>query len=145
MPIECPDQDHIEAAAAGITHQLVESGAAGLRPGDPVNIFMDDFVAALGGHLAEVEELSLRVLIQAGDPKIQGGAFHWRRLFCFLAICPCSATYCWMCSINTSVMFTPWAAVADLKALWSSMGTFRFKRFTSDSVAFLIFLTSSQR
>jgi hypothetical protein len=39
-----PDQDHIEAAAACIAHHLVQSGAAGLRPGDPVGVLQEDFV-----------------------------------------------------------------------------------------------------
>jgi hypothetical protein len=30
---------------------------------------MHDFIAALGGHLAQVEKLGLRVLVQAGDPR----------------------------------------------------------------------------
>ena len=80
-PVRGPDQDHVEAAAAGIVHQLVQTGPARFRAGDPVGVFPDDFIAALGGHLAEVEKLSLRVLIQAGDAQVQGGAFHLRRPF----------------------------------------------------------------
>src|SRR5579864_9059655 len=48
-----PDQDHIEAAAAGVAHHVVETGPA--RPGaaDPVGVLLDDLEAALGGHLPQ--------------------------------------------------------------------------------------------
>ena len=42
---------------------------ARLGAGDPVSVFMHDFLAALGGHLAQVEKLGLGVLIQARDPR----------------------------------------------------------------------------
>ena len=82
-PVRCPDQDHIEASAAGIAHQFVQPGAFGLRPGDPVCVFVDDLIAALGGHLAEIMKLCLRMLIDAGDPHIKDGTFHLRRPFGF--------------------------------------------------------------
>ena len=69
-PVRCPDQDHIEAAAAGIAHQFVQPGAFGLRPGDAVGVFVSDLIAALISHLAEIMKLGLGVLIQAGDPHI---------------------------------------------------------------------------
>ena len=40
------------------------------RAADPVGIFLDDLVAALGSHLTEVMKLGLRMLINAGDPHI---------------------------------------------------------------------------
>ncbi len=52
-----PDQDDIEAAAAGVAHQLVEPGPAGFRSADPVGELGDDLQAAMGGHLAQVIEL----------------------------------------------------------------------------------------
>ena len=74
---------------------------------------------------------------------IKGGAFHLRRPFGFGD--ECFATYFWMNSSSTSVMFFPSAAVTDLKLLCSSMGTFRFIRFTCCSSGCLIFLTSFHR
>ena len=39
-PVRRPDQDDIEAAAAGIPHQVIETGPARLRAGDPVGILV---------------------------------------------------------------------------------------------------------
>ena len=62
-PVEGPDHDDIEAAVAGVAHQLVQTGPARLRAGDPVGVFLDDLEAALGGELVKIQGLSLRVLI----------------------------------------------------------------------------------
>ncbi len=59
-PIGSPDQDHIEAAAAGIPHHLIETRPARLRAADPVCILLHDLIAALSGHLAQVVQLGLR-------------------------------------------------------------------------------------
>ena len=82
-PVRCPDQDHIEASAAGIAHQFVQPGAFGLRPGDPIGILLHDLVTALSSHLAEIMKLGLGMLIQARDPHIKDGTFHLRRPFGF--------------------------------------------------------------
>jgi hypothetical protein len=66
--IACPDQDHIEAAAAGIVHELIESGPAGLHTGYFVGVLVDDLVSALGGHLAQIVQLgrpALRITVRA--------------------------------------------------------------------------------
>ena len=78
-PVRSPDQDHIEAAAAGVAHQFIETRPACLHAGDPVCVLLDDLIAALRGHLAQVIDLGLRMLIEARDPDIKGGAFHLRR------------------------------------------------------------------
>ena len=83
-------------------HQLVQTRPARFGAGDPVGVLVDDFIAALDGHLAEVEKLGLRVLIQAGDPHIKDGAIHLRRPFGFTAF---FSTYSWMYFSSTSVMF----------------------------------------
>ncbi len=54
-PVRGPDQDHIEAAAAGIGHHLIEARPLCFHAGDPVCVLLHDLVAALGGHLAQVE------------------------------------------------------------------------------------------
>jgi len=74
-----PDQHDVEAAAAGVAHQVFESGPACLDAGDLVGKLGHDFVAALGSHLAQVEQLTLRVLIDARHPGVDGGALHKRR------------------------------------------------------------------
>ena len=84
-PIRGPDQDHIEAAAAGIPHQLIEPRPAGLAAGDPVGVFVHDLEAALGGHRTQVEQLGLRVLIDGRDPEVESGALHCRCPFGFVA------------------------------------------------------------
>jgi len=73
-----PDQNNIEAAAAGVGHQLIESWPAGFRTGDPVRVLLHDLEATLGSQLAKVEELGFRVLVDGRDSHIQGGALHGR-------------------------------------------------------------------
>ncbi len=90
-PVRCPDQDNIEPAAAGISHHLIEAWPAGLGAADPVVVLVDNFVAALAGHLAEVVELRFRMLIESRHPHIESGAFHPRRLFLGVTL-PCLAT-----------------------------------------------------
>ena len=68
--IRSPHQDNIELAAAGIPHQITESWPLGLGPGDSVRVFLDDLIATLCSHLAQIVALGLRVLIDAGDPHI---------------------------------------------------------------------------
>src|SRR6478609_10908625 len=62
-----PDQDRIEATAAGIRHHLIESRPLGLRTGDLVCELGDDLITTLSGHLAQVEKLRLGVLIDGAD------------------------------------------------------------------------------
>jgi hypothetical protein len=76
-----PDQDNIETAAAAIGHHLVETRPPGLGATDLVGVLGDDLIAPLSGHLAQVEKLSLRVLIDCRDPRINRGALHARLLF----------------------------------------------------------------
>jgi hypothetical protein len=80
-PVRGPDQDHAETAAASVAHQLVKAGTARPGAGDAVGVLLDDFEAALGGHLAQVVQLCLGVLIDARDPHVQSGTFHLRRSF----------------------------------------------------------------
>jgi hypothetical protein len=75
-PITGPDQDHIEMTAAGLPASRHRIQAAGLRPTDPVFILMDDPVATLLGHLAQVIELGFRVLIERGQTHVQGRTLH---------------------------------------------------------------------
>ncbi len=85
-PIAGPDQHHIEAAAAAVPHQFIEARPACFHAGDLVGDLPDYLIAALGGHLAEIVELGLGMLIDGRDPHIQDGAFHRRRPFgAFLA------------------------------------------------------------
>ena len=76
--ITSPDQDDIEAAPAGIAHQVTETWPAGLHAADPVGVLLDDLEAALGSHLTQVMNLSLGVLIDRADSEVQDGPFHWR-------------------------------------------------------------------
>ena len=69
-PVAGPDQDHIEASAASVGHHLIKATPLCFRSTDPVYILLHDLVAALGGHLAQVKRLGLRVLIDTGDPHI---------------------------------------------------------------------------
>ena len=69
-PIRRPDQDNIEPAAAGIGHHLIEPRPPGLRTADPVGVLVDDFVATLAGHLAEIVQLGFGMLIDRRYPHI---------------------------------------------------------------------------
>ena len=77
--IACPDQDHFEAAPAGIPHHFIQTRTACLHAADPVDVLLGDFVTALGGHLAKVVHLCLRVLVDGAHPEVERGAFHRRR------------------------------------------------------------------
>jgi hypothetical protein len=69
-PVGSSDQDDVEPAAAGIPQQSIETRPARFRAGDPVRELLDDLISALLGHLAEIEELGFRMLIEGGDPHI---------------------------------------------------------------------------
>ncbi len=81
IPVGCPDQHDFEPVATGIAHHLVQSGTLDPGAADPVRILLDDLVAALLGHLAEVMQLGLGMLIESGDRHIEGGALHREVLF----------------------------------------------------------------
>jgi hypothetical protein len=79
--VRSPDQNHIEPAAAGVGHHLVKAGPFGLRTADLVGVLGYDLEAALAGHLPEVIQLRLRMLIDSAHPHIEPGALHARLLF----------------------------------------------------------------
>jgi hypothetical protein len=62
-PVGSPDQQHLEAAAARIPEQVIETRPASLGPGDPISVLGNDLKTPLLGHGAEIIELSLRVLV----------------------------------------------------------------------------------
>ena len=70
--IATPDQENLEAAAARIDHELIESGPARFQSGDSVRELLDDLIAALGGELAQILKLALWVLVDRGDPQKRG-------------------------------------------------------------------------
>ena len=74
--IGSPDQDDVELTLPGVPHHGVESGTLGFGPTDPVGILFDDRISPLLGHLAEVIELGLGMLIEGRDSHIEGGALH---------------------------------------------------------------------
>ena len=78
---EAQTKTHIEPAAAGVGHHLVKAGPFGLRAADSVGVLGYDLEAALAGHLPEVIQLRLRMLIDSADPHIEPGALHARLLF----------------------------------------------------------------
>jgi hypothetical protein len=75
-PVRGPYQDHLEAAAAGIPQQVIETRAPGLGPRDPVSVLGDDLKTPLLGHGAEIMKLSLRVLVDSGYAQIKGYCLH---------------------------------------------------------------------
>ena len=73
---ESPDLDDVELTPAGVPHQRIESGPLGFGSADPVGILFDDLIPTLLGHLTEVIELGLRVLVEGGDSQVECGALH---------------------------------------------------------------------
>lgn len=78
-PVAGPDQYDVEAAAAGVGHQLIESWPAGFGPAELIPVLLHDLQAALTGHLPEIEELRFKVLVDGADPDINRGPFHNRQ------------------------------------------------------------------
>ena len=76
QPIGSPNQDHVEAAAAGVLHHFIETRAPGFGTADLICILRDDLIIALGSHLLEIVELGLGVLVEGGHSQIEDGALH---------------------------------------------------------------------
>jgi hypothetical protein len=64
-PIRSPDQDYLEAAAAGIPQQLIETRTSSLCSGDAIGVLGNDFETTLLSHRAEIMELRIRVLVDS--------------------------------------------------------------------------------
>ena len=62
-PVRSPDENNIEAAAAGIGQHLIETWPLRFSARKPVGILIDDLVAALSSHLPQIDELRFRMLI----------------------------------------------------------------------------------
>jgi hypothetical protein len=75
-PVRGPDQEHLEAAAARIPKQIIETRPTSFSPGDPIGVLGNDLKTPLLGHRAEIIKLSLRVLIHTGYAQIKGNSFH---------------------------------------------------------------------
>ena len=116
-PVRRPDQDDIEAAAAGIAHQL-DRGRAGApwrrRSGRYTRATIS--IAALGGHLAQVVAAGSRDADRRSRPADRGRRvslappFRLRRRVLRDIASGCTPA-------STSVMFWPWAAVSRLEAV----------------------------
>jgi hypothetical protein len=76
-PVRGPDQEHLEAAAARIPKQIIETRSTSFSPGDPIGVLGNDLKTPLLGHRAEIIELCLRVLVHTGYAQIQGNSFHF--------------------------------------------------------------------
>jgi hypothetical protein len=72
-----PHQHDLEAAAAAIPKQVIETWPAGLGPRDPVGVLANDLKTPLLSHRAQImEELSLRMLIHSRYAQIKSYSFH---------------------------------------------------------------------
>src|SRR5271156_1054175 len=80
--IESSDDENIEVVSPSIRHQLVESRSLRFRPGNYVGILTHNFVSALFGHFAEVEQLCFKMLVSSRNSAIQHHAFlHFSSFF----------------------------------------------------------------
>src|SRR5258707_10733167 len=75
-PVRGPDQEHLEAAAARIPKQIIETRSTSFSPGDPIGVLGNDLKTPLLGHRAEIVELCLRVLVHTGYAQIKCNSFH---------------------------------------------------------------------
>jgi hypothetical protein len=73
--IECPDNNHVEPAAACIPHQFIETGPLGLGPADSVCVLVNDLIPALAGQFPEVVQLAFRVLLIGRDSHVKGARY----------------------------------------------------------------------
>jgi hypothetical protein len=69
-PVGSPDQQHLEAAAARIPKELIETRPASFGPGDPIGVLGNDLETPLLGHRPEIVKLRFRVLIDTGYAQI---------------------------------------------------------------------------
>jgi hypothetical protein len=74
--VRSPDEHHLEAAAARIPEQLIETRPAGFRSRDPIGVLGDDLKTPLLSHRAKIMELSLWVLVHGRYAQIQGYSLH---------------------------------------------------------------------
>ena len=83
--IESPDYDCVELSAAGIVHHLIEPRSFGFRSRDSIGVLVNDGEAALLRQLAQIMELSFRMLVEGADSQVERCAFrghswiHWVR------------------------------------------------------------------
>jgi hypothetical protein len=68
--IERPDENDIEAVLAGVVQEVVEPRPLRLGPADAVGVLANDFVTALSGHLSQVMQLGLGMLIDRRHPHV---------------------------------------------------------------------------
>src|SRR5579875_3502673 len=74
--VERPHDDDIAAMAAGVREQLIQAGAARLRPADPVGELGDDFEPPLLGEGSQIVKLALGMLVASADPCVNRGPLH---------------------------------------------------------------------
>ena len=70
--IEGPDHHDIEAAAAGVEEQLVQSRTLRLGAGDAIGVLLRDLIATLRDQRTQVMKLGLGMLIEGRYAHIQG-------------------------------------------------------------------------
>jgi hypothetical protein len=75
-PIRSPDKNYLEAAAAGIPQQLIETGAPSLCSGDAIGVLGNDFETSLLSHRAEIMKLRLRVLVDSRYAQVKSYRLH---------------------------------------------------------------------
>src|SRR6185312_5204358 len=69
-------EHYLEAAAAGIAQEFIQTRAPGLGSRDPVGVLVDDGKTPLVCHRAEIMKLRLRVLIDSRYAHVQGHSLH---------------------------------------------------------------------
>src|SRR5512142_3282787 len=74
--IEGPHYKDVELAAAGVGQELVEAGAPRLGTRDFVGVLTNDLKAALSDERTQIVKLAFWMLIDCGDPHVEGGAPH---------------------------------------------------------------------
>jgi hypothetical protein len=76
-PVERGYEHDVETMSPGICQQLIEAGSFHSGTGNNVCVFVRNFVSALLGHFAEVEQLCFKVLVSGAHACVNRGALRF--------------------------------------------------------------------
>jgi hypothetical protein len=76
-PVERGYEHDVETMSPGICQQLIEAGSFRSGTGNNVCVFVRNFVSALLGHFAEVEQLCFKVLVSGAHACVNRGALRF--------------------------------------------------------------------
>src|ERR1700683_4055217 len=75
--VKSSNEHDVKAVSSSIRHELVKSRSLGFAPRNYVCVFVCNFVSALFGQFAKVEQLGFEMLVSRRNSAIQYYAFHF--------------------------------------------------------------------